>query len=98
MGIFSVYFTLFSPQSGPRTIREHVGTSGWVLVGFCSIQTLSKLPSVLVSPFFPKCVTYVVMYTGKNQTSKVSLCGKCTARDLKTDICKNKFIGRIQHV
>ena len=36
----SGYFTLFSPQSGPHTISEQLGTSGWVLVGFWSIRTL----------------------------------------------------------
>ena len=33
-GFFKCYFTLFRPRNGLHTIREHVWTSGLVLVGF----------------------------------------------------------------
>ena len=82
-GFSSGYFTLFSPQSGPNTISEQLGTSGWVLVRLWSIQTL---PIGRQESFFlfsqNALLTYVVTYIRsyirkKNQTSKVSLCGKC---------------------
>ena len=39
VGFSSGYFTIFSPQSGTHTISVQLGTSGWVLVRFRSIQT-----------------------------------------------------------
>ena len=58
-GFSSGYFTLFSPQSGPHTISEQLGTSGWVLVGLWSIRTLPIGRQASFFPFSPKCVTYI---------------------------------------
>ena len=63
-GFSSDYFTLFSPRSGPRTIREQVGTSVLVLVGFWSIHTLPGRQVL----FFPVTLRSYER-TGKNQTS-----------------------------
>ena len=48
--VFTVYFALYSPRSGSRTIREWIVPSGWVLVEFWSFP--GSHASFLL--FFPK--------------------------------------------
>ena len=79
-GFSTVYFTLFSPRNGLLTIREQVGTSGWVIVGFWSNQTLPKSPSIVFLLFSQNALR---TYGKKIRLLKNPFA--VNARDLKND-------------
>ena len=74
-----------------HTIRDKVGTSGWVSVELLSIQSLSS-PSSIVFPLFSQNAGQTSWK--KNQTSKVTLCSKHTG-SLKS-LCWKHFSSKIR--